>query len=78
MFLVPIVVKKSRSAVHTVYTSNQVPLTSVLSFSLFLVVGKKNVNTISTDLCMCETEPDLTIPANRRLAFEASSSSSSS
>lgn len=49
----------------------------VLLRSLSLSLSQ-NVNTISTDLCMCETEPDLTIPANRRLEFEASSSSSSS
>lgn len=51
-------------------TSNEALRTGVALFFLSL-----SVNTISTDLYMCETEPDLTIPANRRLEFEASSSS---
>lgn len=34
MFLVPIVVKKSRSAVHTVHTSNEALLTGVALFFL--------------------------------------------
>lgn len=50
----------------TVHTSNEALLTGVALFFFSL-----SVNTISTDLCMCETEPDLTIPANRRLEFES-------
>lgn len=76
MFLVPIVVvKKIRKKgifemprYSTVHTSNEALLTGVALFFLSL-----SVNTISTDLYMCETEPDLTIPANRRLEFEVSS-----
>lgn len=74
MFWVPIVVvkkverKEFLKCQGTVHTSNKVLLTRFAPLSLSL---EKNVNTTSTDLYMCETEPDLTIPANRRLEFES-------
>lgn len=52
-----------------VHTSNEEVL--LTRFAPIYLSLSQNVNTTSTDLYMCETEPDLTIPANRRLEFES-------